>query len=104
MLLHAKARWPSVVHLSLWPYAVRMAVYIHAPHFDICSKNGSVYIQHCASSARWSITIRTIFWYQCGIQDERQSKTIMLLPAQYLPYNIAWLRAIQYPSGHQDRA
>ncbi len=29
MLLHAKARWPSAVHLSLWPYAVRMAVYVH---------------------------------------------------------------------------
>jgi hypothetical protein len=29
MLLHAKARWPSAVHLSLWPYAVRMAVHIH---------------------------------------------------------------------------
>eukprot|EP00804_Cyclotella_cryptica_P005599 CCRYP_003078-RA/>CCRYP_003078-RA protein AED:0.11 eAED:0.06 QI:0/-1/0/1/-1/0/1/0/102 len=28
MLLHAKARWPSAVHLSLWPYAVRMAVHI----------------------------------------------------------------------------
>ncbi len=28
MLLHAKARWPSAVHLCLWPYAVRMAVYI----------------------------------------------------------------------------
>ena len=29
MLLHAKARWPSAVHLCLWPYAVRMAVYIY---------------------------------------------------------------------------
>eukprot|EP00804_Cyclotella_cryptica_P027929 CCRYP_003825-RA/>CCRYP_003825-RA protein AED:0.61 eAED:0.47 QI:0/-1/0/1/-1/0/1/0/169 len=29
MLLHAKARWPSVVQLSLWPYGVRMAVHVH---------------------------------------------------------------------------
>ena len=29
MLLHAKARWPVVAHLCLWPYAVRMTVYIH---------------------------------------------------------------------------
>ncbi len=29
MLLHAKARWPSAVHLCLWPYALRYAVYIH---------------------------------------------------------------------------
>jgi hypothetical protein len=26
MLLHAKARWPSCVHLCLWPYALRNAV------------------------------------------------------------------------------
>ncbi len=29
ILLHAKARWPSAVHLCLSPYAVRMAVYIY---------------------------------------------------------------------------
>ncbi|KAL7476664.1 hypothetical protein ACHAW6_004497, partial [Cyclotella cf. meneghiniana] len=29
ILLHAKARWPSAVHLSLWPNALRMAVHIH---------------------------------------------------------------------------
>jgi hypothetical protein len=29
MLLHAKARWPSAVHLCLWPYALRMAVYVY---------------------------------------------------------------------------
>ena len=29
MFLHVKARWPVAVHLCLWPYAVRMAVYIH---------------------------------------------------------------------------
>jgi hypothetical protein len=29
MLLHAKARWPSGVHLSLWPYALRNAVHLH---------------------------------------------------------------------------
>jgi hypothetical protein len=29
MLLHAKARWPQAVHLSLWPYALRYAVYLH---------------------------------------------------------------------------
>jgi hypothetical protein len=29
IMLHAKARWPSAVHLSLWPYAVRTAVYTY---------------------------------------------------------------------------
>ena len=29
MLLHAKFRWPNVIHLPLWPYAMRMAVHIH---------------------------------------------------------------------------
>ena len=29
MLLHAKSRWPDAIHLSLWPYAMRMAVHIH---------------------------------------------------------------------------
>ena len=29
MLLHAKARWLSAVHLCLWQYAVRMAMHIH---------------------------------------------------------------------------
>ena len=29
MLLHAKARWPSAVHLCLWPYAIRTVVYVH---------------------------------------------------------------------------
>jgi hypothetical protein len=29
MLLHDKARWPSAAHLCLWPYAVRMAIYVH---------------------------------------------------------------------------
>ena len=28
MLLHARARWPEAVHLSLWPYAMRTAVEI----------------------------------------------------------------------------
>ena len=28
MLLHAKARWPDAVHLSLWPYPIRMVVHI----------------------------------------------------------------------------
>ena len=26
MILHAKGRWPQAIHLSLWPYALRMAV------------------------------------------------------------------------------
>ena len=28
-LLHAKQRWPAAVHLSLWPYALRSACYLH---------------------------------------------------------------------------
>ena len=28
MLLHAKARWPDAVQLSLWPYAMGMSVHI----------------------------------------------------------------------------
>ena len=28
-LLHAQARWPSAIHLSLWPYALRTAVALH---------------------------------------------------------------------------
>lgn len=28
-LLHAKARWPEVVHLLLWPYALRNIAYKH---------------------------------------------------------------------------
>ena len=28
MLLHAKLRWPSAIDLSLWPYAMRYAVYV----------------------------------------------------------------------------
>ena len=28
-LLHAKARWPEVIHLSLWPYALRNSAYIY---------------------------------------------------------------------------
>ena len=28
-LLHARARWPEVMHSALWPYAVRYAIYIH---------------------------------------------------------------------------
>ena len=27
-LLHAKARWPEMVHLSLWPYALRNSAYV----------------------------------------------------------------------------
>ena len=29
MILHAKGRWPEAIHLSLWPYALRMAVHVH---------------------------------------------------------------------------
>ena len=29
MLLHAKGRWPTAIHLALWPYAMRMAVHVH---------------------------------------------------------------------------
>jgi hypothetical protein len=28
-LLHARSRWPEVIHLALWPYALRMAVHLH---------------------------------------------------------------------------
>ena len=28
-LLHAQARWPSAIHLSQWPYALRTAVALH---------------------------------------------------------------------------
>ena len=28
-LLHVRASWPEVMHLSLWPYAVRYAIHIH---------------------------------------------------------------------------
>ena len=27
--LHAKVRWPKAIHLSLWPYALRMSVHMH---------------------------------------------------------------------------
>ena len=27
-LLHTKARWSEVIHLSLWPYTMRNAAYI----------------------------------------------------------------------------
>ena len=29
MILHAKGRWPEAIHLSLWPYALRMTVHVH---------------------------------------------------------------------------
>ena len=29
IILHAKGTWREAIHLSLWPYALRMAVYIH---------------------------------------------------------------------------
>jgi hypothetical protein len=28
-LLHAHQRWPAVIHLALWPYALRSAVHLH---------------------------------------------------------------------------
>ena len=28
-LLHAQARWPSAIHLSLWPYALKTVVALH---------------------------------------------------------------------------
>ena len=29
MILHAKGQWPESIHLSLWPYALRMVVRVH---------------------------------------------------------------------------
>ena len=29
MILHAKGRWPEAIHLSLWPYALRMVVHVN---------------------------------------------------------------------------
>ena len=29
IILHAKGRWPEAIYLSLWPYALRMAVHVH---------------------------------------------------------------------------
>ena len=29
MILHAKGRWVDAIHLSLWPYAMRLATHIH---------------------------------------------------------------------------
>eukprot|EP00804_Cyclotella_cryptica_P009284 CCRYP_008958-RA/>CCRYP_008958-RA protein AED:0.15 eAED:1.00 QI:0/-1/0/1/-1/0/1/0/113 len=43
-----------------------------APLFmDICGQDGCTHPQHCTSAAGWKITIRTIFWDQCGIHYER---------------------------------
>eukprot|EP00956_Cyclotella_meneghiniana_P025434 scaffold53086_cov60-Cyclotella_meneghiniana.AAC.2 len=39
MLLHAKARWPAAIHLSLWPYAMRTAIHVFntAPVLEECT-------------------------------------------------------------------
>eukprot|EP00956_Cyclotella_meneghiniana_P034451 scaffold105063_cov38-Cyclotella_meneghiniana.AAC.1 len=39
MLLHAKARWPAAIHLSLWPYAMRTAIHVFntAPVLQECT-------------------------------------------------------------------
>ena len=29
MILHAKGQWTKAIHLSLWPYALRMEVHVH---------------------------------------------------------------------------
>ena len=29
MLLHAKGQWPEEIHLSMWPYALQMAIRVH---------------------------------------------------------------------------
>ena len=29
IILHAKGRWTEAIHLSLWPYALQMAVHVH---------------------------------------------------------------------------
>ena len=44
MLFHAKARWPYAVHLSLWPYAMRMAV--HSMNYLPDEANGSSHIEN----------------------------------------------------------
>ena len=29
IILHAKGRWPEAINMSLWPYALQMAVHVH---------------------------------------------------------------------------
>jgi hypothetical protein len=37
-LLHAWQRWPAAIHLALWPYALRNAVYFTTPYLPLKTK------------------------------------------------------------------
>ena len=63
-LLHAKQRWPSAVHLSLWPYALRNAAVLHntLPTLD----DGTSRLEHF-SGIRVGAKLRQMHTFACPV-------------------------------------
>jgi hypothetical protein len=58
-LLHAQARWPSAIHLSLWPHALRTAVALHNTLPTLELEGGISRLEHF-SSIRVGIKLRNL--------------------------------------------
>ena len=58
-MLHARARWPEVIQLALWPDAVRYAIHIYNTvpsqddghsRLEMMQESGMEHLQHCTFS------------------------------------------------------
>ena len=78
-LLHAQARWPSAIHLSLWPYALRTAV---ALHNTLPTLEGGISRLEHFSSIRVGIKLRKLH----------------VFGAPFFPYPMNWHQGVHCPN------
>ena len=63
-LLHAQQRWPAAIHLALWPYALRNAVYLHN---TLPIRDGGVSRLEQFSSIRVGTKMRQLHSFGCPV-------------------------------------
>ena len=86
-LLHAQARWPSAIHLSLWPYALRTAV---ALHNTLPTLEGGISRLEHFSSIRVGIKLSTLHVF---------GAPMLSLARPFLPYPMNWHQGVHCPNG-----
>jgi hypothetical protein len=81
-LLHARQRWPAAIHLSLWPYALRNAYFLHN---TLPTQEDATSQLEAFSLVRISVKMRHLHTFGCpvfALQNELASE-VVLCPISY---------------------
>ncbi len=63
-LLHARQRWPAAIHLSLWPYALRNACFLHN---TLPTQEDATSRLKAFSSVQISVKMRHLHTFGCPV-------------------------------------